>query len=239
MRGLIESSHKHWLDCLDEAGRAEPANTVADAREDGNIGDEDYAEALRFLLTFYICHKVIGGLDLNQLTDAISKHAYDLEMTYKPDSFSAWKDSFKRKLPASDAMRDSLLTLGWSNHWDRYEGSSNKDRCRLVIELLEEAATSYPVSAEYTIEHVLPDAEGPASALVGNMLPLEPRLNKRCVDKPLEEKFAIYAESNLPLRAPSSVGTNTPISMYGSELSMLQRNCTNWLQRLGEPNEPY
>lgn len=164
--------------------------------EDGSIGDDDYAEALRFLRTFYICHKVIGGLDSNQLTDSICKHAYDLEMTYKPESLTAWKDSFRRKLPTSDAMRDALLTLGWSNHWGRYEGSSNKDRCKLVIELLEEAATGCPVSAEYTIEHVLPDAEGPASALVGNMIPLEPKLNNRCADKPLEEKLAIYAESN-------------------------------------------
>lgn len=164
--------------------------------EDGSIEEGDYADAMRFLRTFYICHKVIGGLDSNQLTDSICKHAYDLEVTFKTESLSAWKDSFKRKLPTSDAMRDSLLTLGWSHQWDRYEGSSNKDRCRLVIELLEEAETGRPLVGEYTIEHVLPDAEGPTSALVGNMLPLEPKLNKRCADKALEEKLVIYSESN-------------------------------------------
>lgn len=165
-------------------------------REEGVIGDEEYAGTMRFLRAFYICHKVIGGLESNQLTDSIAKHAYDLEMTYKPSSLDSWKDSFRRKLPTASAMRDSLMTLGWSHCWDRYANAVDKDRCKLVIELLEEAETGCPVTTEYTIEHVLPDSASADNALVGNMLLLEPRLNARCANKKLDEKLPIYMESN-------------------------------------------
>ncbi len=165
-------------------------------RELEDISEDEYIGAVRFLRAFYVCHKVIGGLDSNQLTNSIAKHAYEIEVTYKDSSLGAWRSSFTKKLPTEEAMRDSLMTLGWSNSWGRYCGSSNKERCKLVLELLEEAKTGCPVTVDYTVEHILPDAKDQRHALVGNMLPLESSLNERCADKPLEDKIAIYAQSN-------------------------------------------
>ena len=48
---------------------------------------------------------------------------------------------------------------------------------------------------DYTIEHINPDSEDQKNALIGNLLPLEAELNKRCEDKPLNEKIPIYKES--------------------------------------------
>ncbi len=165
-------------------------------REAEDIDQDTYVKSMRFLRVFHVCHKVIGGLDSNQLTASIAKHSHEIEMAYKESSLDSWIESFKRKLPNKDQTRDALLTLGWSNRWDRYEGTANKDRCKLVIELIEESKTGSPLVGEYTVEHILPDAEGQGHALVGNMLPLEPKLNKRCADKPLEDKLAIYLQSN-------------------------------------------
>jgi len=37
------------------------------------------------------------------------------------------------------------------------------------------------------------------SAQIGNLIPLEERLNTRCKDKPIEEKLPIYDESSFTL----------------------------------------
>ena len=165
-------------------------------RELESITEDEYIGSLRFLRAFHICYKVIAGFDSNRLTDSIAKHAFEIEAAFEDSSLKSWKDSFNKKLPTKDEMEDLLLTLGWSSRWDRYEDSSNKSRCKLVLGLLEEAVSGYPASSEFTIEHILPDSQERGNALVGNMLPLESRLNKLCADKPLADKLTIYAGSN-------------------------------------------
>ena len=49
---------------------------------------------------------------------------------------------------------------------------------------------------DFTIEHILPDAQSEENARIGNLLPLEERLNDRCGEKTLNEKIRIYEESS-------------------------------------------
>lgn len=42
------------------------------------ITEEDYEEALEFLYRFYVCYKIIGGLESANLVDSIARHSYSI-----------------------------------------------------------------------------------------------------------------------------------------------------------------
>jgi len=48
---------------------------------------------------------------------------------------------------------------------------------------------------DFTIEHILPDSEGIENAQIGNLIPLEERLNSRCARMGINKKLEIYCES--------------------------------------------
>lgn len=165
------------------------------AHEMERLSDSAYNDAVEFIYRFYICYKIIGGMESNHLTDSIVKHSYAIELNCTEDAIDEWKASFNYKLPSEETYRNSLLSLGWSHVWPLYSGNKLKDRCKLVLTLLEELKTQSIPSDDYTIEHVLPDSESQGNALIGNLVLLEDSLNKRCKNKPLKEKISIYAES--------------------------------------------
>ena len=165
------------------------------AHEMERLSDSAYNDAVEFIYRFYICYKIIGGMESNHLSDSIVKHSYAIELNCTEDAIDEWKASFNNKLPSKETYRNSLLSLGWSHVWPLYSGNKLKDRCKLVLTLLEELKTQSILTDDYTIEHVLPDSESQGNALIGNLVLLEDSLNKRCKNKPLKEKISIYAES--------------------------------------------
>lgn len=165
------------------------------AHEMERLSDSAYNDAVEFIYRFYICYKIIGGMESNHLTDSIVKHSYAIELNCTEDAIDEWKASFNNKLPSEETYRNSLLSLGWSHVWPLYSGNKLKDRCKLVLTLLEELKTQSIPTDDYTIEHVLPDSESQGNALIGNLVLLEDSLNKRCKNKPLKEKISICAES--------------------------------------------
>lgn len=68
-----------------------------------------------------------------------------------------------------------------------------KDRCKLVLALLEELKSGVVFEA-FTIEHILPDSYTRKTRLLGTTM-LEERLNAKCKDNCAKEKLPIYAES--------------------------------------------
>lgn len=164
-------------------------------RDREQITFHEYCDSLEFIYRFYVCYKVVGGMESNHLTDSIVRHSYSLEMNYSPEVIEEWRSSFRKKLPSIEAFKTSLGALGWSHQWSLYEDNKFKDRCKLVLSLLEQSLGGAKEPEDYTIEHVLPDSEGEQNALIGNLLLLESNLNARCKDKPLKEKLSIYKES--------------------------------------------
>ena len=71
---------------------------------------------------------------------------------------------------------------------------------------------------------MLPDSESIENAQIGNLIPLEGPLNRRCDTKPLSEKYSIYAESNFA----SARGVST--RYVGKVFNAAQR--TEFLARL-------
>ena len=86
--------------------------------------------------------------------------------------------------------------MGWSNHIEIFKNSKDKERVKITLEIIEKFVSQRFDIGDFTIEHIKPDSDGEESAHIGNLIPLEEHLNKRCENKPLNEKYEIYKESN-------------------------------------------
>lgn len=131
------------------------------------------------------------------LSDTVYKYAYQIEINFSDTTVEECLISMRNKLPTLESFVNSFKNVGWSHHWPIYEDSKNKERCQLVLALLEKYISNRDINMDVTIEHILPDADCIDNAQIGNLFYLELPLNKRCDNKSLEEKFDIYNESVL------------------------------------------
>ena len=69
-------------------------------------------------------------------------------------------------------------------------------RVHIILEVIEMFVSQSHNAHEFTVEHILPDSEGIANAQIGNLIPLEESLNRRCANKTLSDKYNYYAESS-------------------------------------------
>lgn len=163
----------------------------------GKLTDEEYCNILQFIFDFYICYKIIGQENSNMLSDTVYKYAYLLETDFTNKTIDEFIGSMRSKLPSIESFTNSFKNIGFSHHWPFYMDSKNKEKCQLVLELIEKYVSNRNVNIPVTIEHILPDAESSDNVQIGNMFLLEETLNKRCGNKPLNEKYSIYDESVL------------------------------------------
>lgn len=161
------------------------------------ISEEAYHAALKFLYVFFICYKIIGEENSNKLSDTVYKYAYLIETEFSAEKLDECMSSLKGKLPTLSSFTNSFRNIGFSNHWDIYNDSKGKERCKLILELIEKYVSNREINMEVTIEHILPDSESIENATIGNLFFLERTLNERCAAKPFEEKCEIYKESSL------------------------------------------
>ena len=161
------------------------------------IDDNLYEKVLKYLYAFFICYKIIGEETSNKLSDTIYKYAYLLENEYSDDKVQECIKSLNEKLPTLDSFINNFKNVGWSNHWKIYKDSKSKERCQLILEILEKYISNREVNMPVTIEHILPDCERIENAQIGNLFYLEETLNRQCADKSLSEKMDIYEKSSL------------------------------------------
>lgn len=161
------------------------------------LSEDKYRKFLDFLYEFYICYKIIGQENSNMISDSVNKSAYELEKDYSNEKLEEIKTNLRNKLPTFDMFKNSFRTIGYSHHWKSYDDTRNKDRCQLVLSLIEEYVSNRAINMPVTIEHILPDSESVENAQIGNLFYLEETLNHRCDNKTLDEKLDIYNESSL------------------------------------------
>lgn len=161
------------------------------------ISENRYLEILNFIYNFYICYKIIGQENSNMLSDTVYKYAYVLETNFSDDNLEEFLKNMRSKLPTLEAFTNSFKNIGYSHCWPIYSDSKCKDRCQLVLNLIEKYISNRDVNLEVTIEHILPDSNGIENAQIGNLFLLEENLNRRCKNKSLEDKYNIYNESAL------------------------------------------
>lgn len=161
------------------------------------LDDAKYHETLQFLYIFFVCYKIIGEENSNKLSDTVYKYAYVLETEFSIEKVYECIGALKSKLPTFDAFRNAFRNIGYSRKWGMYKDTKNKERCLLVLQLLEEHVSNRSLNLDATIEHVLPDCEDVSHSQIGNLFLLERKLNERCGDLPIDKKMPIYDESSL------------------------------------------
>lgn len=164
-------------------------------KELGKISVEKYELTLRYIYNFFICYTIIGEEKSNKLEDVVFKYARTFENEYSNQLLQEFADNLKRKIPSFEWFLNAFKNVGWSNHHDLYKGERNKSRVQIILEVIEKYISQMDCMHEFTIEHILPDSEAIQNAQIGNLIPLEGRLNQRCEDKPINEKIPIYGES--------------------------------------------
>lgn len=161
------------------------------------ITENRYLGILEFLYNFFVCYKIIGQESSNMLSDTVYKYAYVLETNFSNDNLEDFLKNMRSKLPTIESFTNSFKNIGYSHHWPIYEDQKCKERCQLVLNLLEKYISRRDVNLEVTIEHILPDSDGIENSQIGNLFLLEEALNRRCENKSIEEKYDIYNESVL------------------------------------------
>lgn len=162
----------------------------------GDIEKSCYEKTILYLKDFYICYNIIGDENSNKLTNCINKFALKIENNFEEKDLKNFIIELTSKMPSFDVFFNSFKTIGWSHHGNFFEGEKNKNRVQTVLEVLERYKNNGYCKDDFTIEHILDDSGGVDNAIIGNLIPLELSLNKRCVNKTLKEKCLIYQESN-------------------------------------------
>lgn len=168
-------------------------------KEAGLLNETKYNDILRFLFSFFVCYNIIGEEKSNKLEDTIYKYAPIIENNFSDEELDSFVDSLKKKTPTLKTFTEKFRTLGWSNHYDFYRDPKQKERVKVVLELLESYFSKTDFIDDFTIEHIFPDSQDTTNALIGNLIPLEDNLNKNCKDKPFADKLLYYAQSKYKL----------------------------------------
>lgn len=162
---------------------------------DGSLSKGLYEKTIEFLFNFYVCYNIIGEENSNRLTNTVNKYAARINRDSSEDVISKFVEELRKKLPPEDMFINAFKNVGWSHHDSIYSGDKNKTRVQTVLEILERYLNGGICVENFTIEHILPDSVDVANGQIGNLIPLEESLNKRCEDKALPEKLKIYSDS--------------------------------------------
>lgn len=104
--------------------------------------------------------------------------------------------SYTSKLPTKENFINAFSTVGWSHHDGFYDDDKDKERVQIILEVLVRHKNASGRCDVFTIEHILDDYKNVQNGKIGNLIPLEERLNKQCEGKSYEEKIAIYQKSS-------------------------------------------
>ncbi len=156
---------------------------------------QKYELALKYIYNFFVCYTVIGEEKSNKLEDVVFKYAKILEENYSDDLLQEFANNLKNKIPGDEWFLNAFKNIGWSKHFGLYTGERNKKRVHVVLEVIEKFMSQRNSVPEFSIEHMLPDAEDIKNSQIGNLIPLEENLNGNLGNKPLNEKWDVYDRS--------------------------------------------
>ena len=161
----------------------------------GHLSSKKYELVIKYIYNFFVCYTIIGEGKSNKLEDVVFKYASLIENSYSDKLLQEFADALKAKIPGYDWFLNSFRNIGWSNHFDLYKGEKNKQRVKIVLEVVEQYFSQRDCLSDFTIEHMLSDADSIRNSQIGNLIPLEEALNRRCKTKTLNDKLEIYSES--------------------------------------------
>ncbi|MFR9543048.1 MAG: DUF262 domain-containing protein [Rikenellaceae bacterium] len=155
-----------------------------------------YNNLILSLYKFFICYTIIGEEKSNRLMDIVNKYSRIFENGYTENSIDEFIHSLKERMPTYENFKLSFCNLGWSNHNQYLRDEKKQQKVKIVLGLIEEYSSNNDIVSEFAIEHILNDSDDIANSKIGNLIPLETRLNERCKNKRFQEKLLIYKESS-------------------------------------------
>ena len=129
------------------------------------------------------------------MKDIVFKHAPILENEYSYENLITFAKKLKKKIPSLDWFIRAFENIGWSDHFDLYAGKKNKERVQIVLEIVEKYIAQTTQINVFTIEHILPDSMSILNSQIGNLIPLERKINENCATEALVEKIEKYKKS--------------------------------------------
>lgn len=158
----------------------------------GNLSDNEYLKILKFLYQFYTCYTIICGGLANSVEDIIYKKAEQIEQEYSSTMVEELERQLKNKIPNKTTFISMFMRIGYSHNKSFFDDESRKKQVQTILRLYENYLHPETWELEFTIEHILPDSKNTDNAIIGNLIPLEARLNGRLADKDLSEKIQVY-----------------------------------------------
>lgn len=117
------------------------------------------------------------------------------EKNYSDKVLQEFATDLKGKLPGYEWFLNAFKNVGWAKHFGLYTGDKNKKRVHVVLEVIEKFISQRNVVPDFSIEHMLPDAEDIKNSQIGNLIPLEGSLKGNLGKKALSEKWDVYDRS--------------------------------------------
>lgn len=162
----------------------------------GNISEDKLVKVFKCIQYFFVCYNLISKETSNKISEGIQKYASLIENEYSGDVLKQFLQHLKDRMPTKAEFRNTFKLIGYSNHCEYYHDNKNKQRAEMALYILEQIKSGCADVSSFTIEHILPDSQNRDNAVIGNLMPLEEKLNGSCRDKQLDEKFLIYEKSN-------------------------------------------
>lgn len=169
-------------------------------KELGEMNDDEYCQYLLFLYNFFVCYNIIGEENSNKLEDVVHKYSMLLENEFNSNTSNQFVKSIKTRIPSIEWFATAVKKIGYSSSKHTlFTGSQNSSKIKIVLDVLEDYLGN-DSDTEYTLEHILPDSSDDESVVqIGNILPLEEELNKRCKNKSVSDKIDIYKKSQFKI----------------------------------------
>lgn len=165
-------------------------------RDNGNIQEETYLDIIDFLYKFHICYTIICNGTTNKLERIIYSRSVDIENNYNEISLEKLVKNLKDKLPDKKLFLINFKQIGYSHHKNFFDDESNKNQVVSILRIYENFLGSVAWQLDFTIEHILPDSNGSQNAIIGNLVPLEKKINEKVKDWPIEEKLVVYGKES-------------------------------------------
>jgi len=169
----------------------------------GRFTNADFQRLLRIVVSIYVRHTVIGGLDNSRLESQVYAAAKDLT----PDTVTDVTAKL-RQFAAEKGLGDDWFKLRFA------EVSEDKDIvAKAILRAIETkdynlAERTIPTSAELHLEHIYPknpreqhriQSHGEYVSRLGNLTIVARRINQRMSNRPFSEKRDFYRQSQIGL----------------------------------------
>lgn len=174
------------------------------------IDENEYKNALRFLYEFFIYFNVIGEQTSNKIEDIVYNYAFMIENCFDNSVISKMKKSMGDRIPNSiEGLKTSMKNIRYSSKWKVYSGSKKSENVRAILEIIEceHGYTGEFTSENFSIEHIYNDSDSENNSEIGNLILLEPELNKLCDNKNIKDKIELYQKSKL--YCPKQIDSST------------------------------